>query len=85
MRSKLKAELESLGATVVMNRETDKTLDNDERMLIMKRAKPDYMIAIHRNSAGSAKPNGFSAYHYNAYSSVAANLIQKHHRQRRAL
>ena len=73
---KLKAELESLGATVVMNRETDKTLDNDERMLIIKRAKPDYMIAIHRNSAGRAKPNGFSAYHYNAYSSAAANLIQ---------
>ena len=34
------------------------------------------MIAIHRNSAGRAKPNGFSAYHYNAYSSAAANLIQ---------
>lgn len=73
---KLKTELESVGATVVMNRESNKTLDTDERMLIIKNAKPDYMIAIHRNSASNAKANGFSAYHYNAYSSAAAKLIQ---------
>ena len=85
----LKAELESIGATVYMTREDNETEDNaNAKRLQLRELKPDFCISIHRNasnrddsnqnaSGGSSKPQGFISYHFNAYSSDAAKLIYK--------
>ncbi len=72
----LRDELESIGATVIFNREGSTTLTVDERILILKNAAPDYCIAIHQNSIGGyPNINGFETYHYNAFSQLAAKQI----------
>ncbi len=73
----LKAELESIGATVYMTREDDKTDDDaNAKRLQLRSIKPDFCISIHRNASGSAA-QGFMSYHYYAYSSDAAKLVYK--------
>ncbi len=72
---KLKAELEGMGATVVMNRESNKTIDADERCEQLKRLKPDLCIAIHHDSNASSKPNGFGIYYSTLFSHDAAKFI----------
>lgn len=75
----LREELESIGATVVFNREGQVTLTVDERILTLKNAAPDFCIAIHQNSIGGyPNINGFETYHYNAYSHLAAKQIYEH-------
>lgn len=75
----LRDELESIGATVIFNREGKVTLTVDERILILKNGAPDFCIAIHHNSfAGHPELNGFEGYHYNAFSQLAAKLITQH-------
>lgn len=71
----LKAELESMGATVIMTRSSDTYLNADERRLILRNAKADLCISLHHDSNQSVKANGFGAYHFNAWSSTAAGLI----------
>ncbi len=72
---KLKTELEKMGATVQLNRTTDKTVDSDERCKILKAAKPDLCIAIHHDSNTSIKPNGFGAFHNTLFSSLPTKFI----------
>ena len=72
----LRTELESMGATVIFNREGKVTLTVDERLLILKNAKPDYCIAIHHNSiAGYPDISGFGAYYYSPFSKLAAEQV----------
>ena len=72
----LRKELESMGATVIFNREGVVTLTVDERLLILKNAKPDYCIAVHHNSIGGYPDiNGFGAYYYSPFSKLAAEQI----------
>lgn len=75
----LKAELESIGASVYMTREDNETEDDaNAKRLQLRELKPDFCISIHRNaSVGSSAPQGFISYHFNAYSSDAAKLIYK--------
>lgn len=72
---KIKSELESIGATVIMTRTGDYTVTSDERRLFMKNQRPDYCIAIHHNAASVASPNGFEGYHFNAFSRAAAKMV----------
>ncbi|MGI6279985.1 MAG: N-acetylmuramoyl-L-alanine amidase family protein, partial [Acutalibacteraceae bacterium] len=71
----LKAELESMGATVIMNRSGDTTLNPDQRCMKLIDTKPDFCIAIHHDANTSAKPNGFGAFYSTIFSSDAAKLI----------
>ena len=72
----LRKELESMGATVIFNREGKVTLTVDERLLILKNAKPNYCIAVHHNSiAGYPDINGFGAYYYSPFSKLAAEQV----------
>jgi N-acetylmuramoyl-L-alanine amidase len=71
----VKKELESLGATVVMTRDTNVYLDALERKTIVRQTKPDFMLAIHRNSNDSSLPRGFQSFYYNAYSYNAAKAV----------
>ena len=71
----LKAELESIGATVYMTREDDLTNDDaNAKRLQLRSIKPDFCISIHRNASGSAA-QGFMTYHFYPYSSDAAKLV----------
>lgn len=75
LANKLKAELESIGATVVMSRYDDTNKTADQRILTVKNSKADFGIAIHRNSSDSSSPHGFQAFHFNAYTINATNCI----------
>ena len=71
----LKKELESMGATVILNRDGNTELNVDERCLALKNAKPNLCIAIHHDSNSSSKPNGFGAFHSTLFSVKAAQMI----------
>lgn len=70
----LQAELESMGATVILNRTTEE-LNVDQRCLALKNAKPDLCIAIHHDSSASSRPNGFGSFHSTLFSADAAKFI----------
>lgn len=75
LAEKIKAQLETLGATVYMNRTGDTTSSADEKIKMLKSIKPDFCIAIHHNSSTSSRANGFDSYYYNAFSKKAADFI----------
>ncbi len=72
---KLKAELESMGATVIMNRTDDSSITVQERIGFLKEQAPDLCIAVHQNSGEKASYNGGWICYYTPYSKLAAELI----------
>ena len=50
LASTVKAELQKMGATVILNRSNDASLTVDERIMYLKEVAPDLCIAIHQNS-----------------------------------
>lgn len=75
---KLKAELESMGATVIMNRTNDSLVCVDERLQLLKAEKPDLCVCIHHNAIGGyPNINGLITYYYTPFSQAAANEIYK--------
>lgn len=75
LAKKLKTRLEALGATVIMTRTEDVTVEAIDRMNMVRDAKPDLVISIHRNGVSSPDPRGFNSYHFNAFSEKAARHI----------
>lgn len=71
----IRAELEAMGATVLMTRTSNITSTNDDKMKMLERLKPDYCIAIHHNSNNSSTPQGFEAFYGNAFSWKAAQYV----------
>lgn len=71
----LKTQLESMGATVLMNRATDVSVTVDERILLMRNSELDYQIAIHHNGSQNTSVRGFQALYYAAYSRLATEHI----------
>ncbi len=71
----LKAELESMGATVLMNREDNSTRTVDERILMMRGSNVDLLIAIHHNSNTSSSSSGFSCFYYGPFSHVVTHKV----------
>lgn len=74
----VKAELESLGATVIMTRSDDIYVSSFDRKNLIREKKPDFTLSIHRNHAGTTKPSqprGFSTYYFNAFSYNATNIV----------
>ena len=75
---KLRAELESMGATVIMNREDNKNLTVDQRIQHFKNQMPDLCIAIHHNSyAALSSVNGCDIMYFGPQSHAAAQAIYK--------
>ncbi len=70
----LEEELEAAGATVIMTRRDDTSLNTYERYAKVLETEPDFLISIHRNGGGS---NGFGSYYFNPYSASPANYIYK--------
>ena len=72
----LKKELESMGATVIMNRSDDSTINTDERIQHVKEVAPDLCIAIHHNSInGYPNHSGVEVCYSTPFSALAAQLI----------
>ncbi len=74
----IKAELESIGATVYITRTTDVEQLADYKVKMLKDLKPDYCIAIHHDGNNSSSLNGFGSYYYQPYSKAAAQIMQNH-------
>lgn len=74
----LKTELESIGATVYMTRESDKTCSADYKTEMLRKLKPDYCIAIHHDSNNSSRLNGMGVYYYYPFSKNAAKYVLEH-------
>ncbi len=75
LAKKLQTRLEALGATVIMTRTEDVTVEAIDRMEMVRDAKPDLVISIHRNASSSSEPRAFNSYHFNAFSANAAKHI----------
>ncbi len=71
----IKAELESIGATVYITRETDVEQLADYKVEYLKNLKPDYCIAIHHDGNTKTSLNGFGAYYYYPFSQKAAQYV----------
>ena len=71
----LKAELESMGATVLMNREDNSTRTVDERILMMRGSNVDLLIAIHHNSNSGNTSRGFDSFYYSPFSHVLTHKV----------
>ncbi len=76
---RLKAELEALGASVLMTRTTDVDLSLADRLIASKKARPDMFISVHANAMANNVDNskyfGFSTYYREAHSSTLAQTI----------
>ncbi len=72
---KIKAELEKIGARVVMTRTGDTISSAFDKIAILKREKPDYCIAVHHNSSTSGDARGFGAYYSNAFSKRPSEFV----------
>lgn len=71
----LKSELESIGATVILNRTEDVNLHINNRQENLTQTSPDLCIAIHQNSYSDESIGGFDTMYYTPYSKVIAERI----------
>ncbi len=72
---KVQRELESLGATVIMTRVSDTTLELDDRNKITVAEQPDLFISLHRNSSASSSSRGYDNFYYYPYSKALADAV----------
>lgn len=73
---KVKAELESMGATVIMNREDDSSINVLERIAFLKEQAPDLCLAIHQNALeGYPNHSGCEVCYSTPFSQLPAKLI----------
>ena len=78
MAQKLKKELESVGATVILNREDEKTLKADDRIQQYKATAADLCVAIHQNSVDDAPYyNGAEILYATPFSALVSQLVAK--------
>ena len=73
----LKTKLISLGAEVVMMRETDITMDSTERMATYNEAYPDLLLSVHHNSLGDGSDLAFVKGLLPLYCNDAGRLLAK--------
>ena len=78
LANKIKAQLQSIGATVYMTRTSDTTSSNDQKIRMLKELKPDYCIAIHHDASNYSSPNGFGAFYSHSFAKKAAEFVYTH-------
>ena len=72
----LKEELESMGATVIMNRTDDSAVNIEERIRFLKEQAPDLCLAVHQNSiVGYPNHSGCEVCYATPFSQLAAKYI----------
>ena len=72
---KLKAQLESYGATVIMTITGNQSMSADARCEFLRRQAPDLCISIHHDSSTRASANGGSFFCFNAFSDKATKCV----------
>lgn len=72
---KLKAELESYGATVIMTHTSNVSMSADARCEFLRRTAPDYCISIHHDSSTRASASGGSFFCFNAFADKATKFV----------
>lgn len=77
----LKAELESVGATVVFNRTEDTNLNVNDRQANLLEVAPDICIAVHQNSNDSSSVRGFFSMYYTPWSHLLSKYIRENTRE----
>ncbi|MEE0945243.1 MAG: N-acetylmuramoyl-L-alanine amidase [Acutalibacteraceae bacterium] len=68
----IRAELQSIGANVIMIRSDDTEVTSDQRMLKLYGIDADFMISVHRDSGSSY---GYESFYYNAFSAPASKFV----------
>ncbi len=76
---KLQNKLEQLGAKIIMTRTTDKSFNNNDRILYYREKKPDLLVSIHLNSAGNPlTASGTSTfYRYIGFRNLSHNIYKR--------
>ncbi len=74
----LKKELESIGATVLLNRSDDSSININARLDDMVQKSPDICVAIHQNSYKDSSVTGFDTMYFTPYSKLLAEKIAVH-------
>ncbi len=73
LAQQIQAELEKIGATVVLNRtDNDMQLTQRERIALLKEVAPDYCLAIHHNSNTNKSYRGYEAGFFTPWSQQAS-------------
>ena len=73
LANKLKEKLEALGATVIMSRTDDSTVNPPDKQDMLRHANADFCIAIHHDYGTTQ--SGFGSYHFTPFSKIAADFI----------
>lgn len=72
----IKAELESIGATVVMNRVNMEDMTTQrERMQFLRQWAPDYCLCVHHNSNANKDRHGYETGTFTTFSQAAGDHI----------
>lgn len=78
LANKLRAELEKMGANVVMTRYDDTAVTSEGRCAALRKASPDLCVSIHHDSAERQSANGCGIYCFNAFSHNATQKVFEH-------
>ena len=73
----LKAELESAGATVIMNRYDDSPININNRLRDLMEKSPDICIAIHQDANDSKSVRGFTSYYFTPWTQLLAKNVRE--------
>ena len=74
----LKKELENLGATVILTRESDKTVSLENRAQLSNREKANAFISLHFDSGPNSNASGTTGYYFTSTSENLAQTVNKY-------
>ena len=73
----LEKQLTELGATVYMTRTDDSYIEVSDRIALVNRVKPDYVVSVHRNASDKSEDSGFSSFYFTPFSyTPALNMLE---------
>lgn len=72
---KLKTELESMGAQVILTRYDNTAVTADERCDMLRAASPDICISLHHDSAHRQSAHGAGIFCFNEFSNAATEFV----------
>ena len=74
----LKKELENLGATVILTRESDKSVSLENRAQLSNREKTNAFISLHFDSGPNSNASGTTGYYFTSTSENLAQTVNKY-------
>ena len=74
----LKKELENLGATVILTRESDKSVSLENRAQLSNREKANAFISLHFDSGPNSNASGTTGYYFTSTSANLAQTVNKY-------